>query len=149
MKLLNELKALGYNVILEGDRIRASYTLPGVPPVDRVKPLLDELREHKEDIIRYLKEDIQAILSMPLSQFKKSGLLCRVRCQHLGGEEVFIASTEKEAAVGISEGLIVYLADELVELVKRKPSPDVMLQIHQAKKILHGTLIQSKDREKV
>ncbi|HAS17899.1 MAG TPA: hypothetical protein DCR39_08470 [Nitrospiraceae bacterium] len=58
MKLLNELKALGYNVILEGDRIRATYTLSGNPPADRVKPLLDELRNHKDDVISHLKAGV-------------------------------------------------------------------------------------------
>ena len=55
MKLLDELKAIGYKVTLKGDKIRATYILPGNPPVDRIKPLLDELRNHKEDIISHLR----------------------------------------------------------------------------------------------
>ena len=86
---------------------------------------------------------LEDVLNMPLSQFKKAGLLCRVPCDHLTGGDYYIASTEKEAAVGRAEGLVVYLADELIELVKGKPSPDVMRQIHEAKKIFQGTLINS------
>jgi len=62
---------------------------------------------------------------------------------------VYIASSEKEATVGRAEGLITYTADELIELCKGKPDPDVMRTIHEAKKIFQGTLIQTKDRGKV
>ena len=55
MKLLDELKAIGYKVTLKGDKIRATYILPGNPPVDRIKPLLDELRNHKEEVITHLQ----------------------------------------------------------------------------------------------
>ena len=91
-------------------------------------------------------ETLEEILTMPLSQFKKAGLLVRVRCGHLNGEDIFIASSEKEAIVGRAEGLIVYLADELVALVKGKPNPDTMRQIHNVKKIVGGRLIETKDR---
>ena len=91
-----------------------------------------------------LRADI--ILSMPLSQFKKAGLLVRVKCRHLNSEEIYIASSEKEAAVGRAEGLMVYFADEFIELCKGKPSPDIMRQIHEAKKILGGILIETRER---
>lgn len=50
-----KLKNLGYELYLEGDRVRYRYTLPGDPPADKVKPLLDELRNHKEDVITHLR----------------------------------------------------------------------------------------------
>ena len=94
-----------------------------------------------------LRADI--ILSMSLTQFKKARLLVRVRCRHLDGEDVFIASTEKEAEVGMSEGLVTYKANELIELVRGQPATDVIRQIHEIKKILQGTLLETKDRESV
>lgn len=89
---------------------------------------------------------LEEILSMPLSEFRKAGLLVRVRCGHLDGEEVYIASSEKEAEIGRSEGLVVYLADELIELVKGKPSPDELRQLHTIKKEFGGRLIETTDR---
>lgn len=114
---------------------------------DKVPPLLNA------GVIRLLEPSepptrLEDILNMPLSQFKKAGLLCRVRCGHLNGEDIFIASGEKEAAIGRAEGLTVYLADELIELVKGKPSPDVMRQFQEAKKIFQGILIETRGKEK-
>lgn len=92
-------------------------------------------------------ENLFKLLKMPLSHFKHGGYLVRVGCKHLNGEDIFIASSEKEAAVGRAEGLIVYLADELMELVKGKPSPDFMQQIHDAKQIFQGILIETREKE--
>lgn len=91
-------------------------------------------------------EDPLKLLKMPLSQFKEGGYLIRVRCKHLGGEDVFIASTEREAQIGRAEGLTVYLADELLSLVKGKPDPETMRTIHNAKKVLGGTLIEANEK---
>lgn len=160
MKIVTLLKAVGYEIELNGDKIKYRYTLPGDPPEDKVKPLLDELRKHKDEVVTHLKIKKESetpvpsvptikedtLLKMPLSEFKKGGYLVRVRCRHLNNEEIYIASTEREAAIGRAEGLIVYLADELIELVKDKPNPDVMRTIHEAKKILQGTLLETRER---
>lgn len=90
-------------------------------------------------------QQFDEILQMPLSQFKRGSYLVRVRCRHLDNEIVYLASTEREAAIGRAEGLTVYLATELIELVKSQPTPDVMKQIHEAKKILLGTLIAANE----
>ena len=92
---------------------------------------------------------LEDILSMPLSQFKEAGLLCRVRCGNLGGEDVFIASSEKEAEVGKSEGLIVYTGDELIQLVKGKPSPDELRMLHDLKKIFGGMLTETREGREI
>ena len=51
-------------------------------------------------------DDLFKLLKRPLSQFKNGGYLVRVRCSVLDGTEIFIASSEKEAEVGRSEGLV-------------------------------------------
>ena len=93
---------------------------------------------------------LEDILSMPLSKFKKSGLLVRVRCGFLNGEEdVFIASSEKEAEVGKSEGLVVYTGDELIQLVKGKPSPDELRMLHDLKIIFGGMLTETREGREI
>lgn len=53
--LAGKLKSPGYELYLEGDKVKYRYALPGDPPADKVKPLLDELRNHKEDVITHLR----------------------------------------------------------------------------------------------
>lgn len=53
--IIGKLNTLGYELYLDGDKVKYRYTLLGDPPADRVKPLLYELREHKEEIITQLK----------------------------------------------------------------------------------------------
>ncbi len=91
-------------------------------------------------------DSFEGILNMPLSEFKRAGLLVRVQCGHLNDEDVFIASTEQEAETGRAEGLITYTADELIELIKGKPSLDELRQIHTMKKEFGGRLIATKDK---
>ena len=55
MKVLDDLKDMGYEVTLTGENIKAKYILPGDPPIDKVVPLLTELREHKTEILLQLK----------------------------------------------------------------------------------------------
>ncbi len=55
MTLISKLKNLGYELCIDGEKLKYRYTLPGDPPADKVKPLLDELREHKAEVIAQLK----------------------------------------------------------------------------------------------
>lgn len=68
MKILDDLKALGYSVILEGDNIRLRYIGIGDHPVE-AGPLIEELRQRKGEAIAYLKE------TSPLPFFEADGSL--------------------------------------------------------------------------
>lgn len=92
-------------------------------------------------------ESMFKILKMPLSEFKKGGYLIRARCRHLNNEDVFIASTEKEAAIGRAEGLIVYLPDELHNLIRAKATPEDVRAVHQVKTSLNGVLTEVTERK--
>lgn len=50
-----KLNTLGYELYLEGDKVKYRFTLSGNPPANMVKPLLDKVREHKEEVLTYLK----------------------------------------------------------------------------------------------
>ena len=53
--LVGKLKTFGYALYVDGDKVKYRYTLPSDPPPDKVKPLLDELRNHKEEVITHLQ----------------------------------------------------------------------------------------------
>ena len=83
------------------------------------------------------------LLGMPLSDFAKASLLVRVRCQALDGEEIYFASTEREAEIGRAEGLQVYTAEELAELYRLQPDEAALKTIHEAKRALGAKIIEA------
>jgi hypothetical protein len=52
--LLSDLISIGYEIFLEGNDIRYRYQKPGNPP-DIVKPLINELKQHKTEVVNILK----------------------------------------------------------------------------------------------
>ena len=52
--LLSDLVGSGYELFLEGDRIRYRYLKPGDPP-ETVKPLIEELTKYKAEVVKILK----------------------------------------------------------------------------------------------
>ena len=52
--LLSELSALGYEILLNGENIHLHYQKEGNPP-EAVKPLLDELKKHKAEVVNMLR----------------------------------------------------------------------------------------------
>lgn len=52
--LLSDLVNIGYEIFLEGNNVRYRYQKPGNPP-DTVKPLIDELKKYKAEVVNILK----------------------------------------------------------------------------------------------
>jgi hypothetical protein len=52
--LLLDLTTIGYEISLEGDHVKLRYRKSGSPP-DTVKPLIDELRKCKAEVVNVLK----------------------------------------------------------------------------------------------
>ena len=52
--LLSELSVIGYEIFLQGENIRLKYQKPGNPP-DTVKPLIEELRKYKDEVVNILR----------------------------------------------------------------------------------------------
>ena len=52
--LLSDLAAVGYEIGLEGGHVKLRYQKSGNPP-DTVRPLIDELRRCKAEVVRILK----------------------------------------------------------------------------------------------
>ena len=55
MKILADLKALGYSVTLEGENVRLKYLGIGEHPVEG-QPLIKTLKAHKAEVVQYLRE---------------------------------------------------------------------------------------------
>ena len=56
MKTLSRLQAAGYQVQLEGEEIVCRWLGPGKPDAAQVRPLLEELRQHKDEALQSLKQ---------------------------------------------------------------------------------------------
>jgi hypothetical protein len=52
--LLSDLAVVGYEIFLEGDNVKLMYRRSGNPP-DTVKPLIDELKICKAEVVNILK----------------------------------------------------------------------------------------------
>ena len=52
--LLSDLATVGYEIFLEGDHVKLRYRKSGSPP-DTVRPLIDELRKNKAEVVNILK----------------------------------------------------------------------------------------------
>jgi len=52
--LLSDIVTIGYEILLEGDQVKLHYRRQDNPP-DTVKPLIDELRQYKADVVKILK----------------------------------------------------------------------------------------------
>jgi hypothetical protein len=67
-ELLLALKSIGYDLEVEGERLRFRYTLEGEPPVD-ARGLLVEAKELRHEIIEYLRAHPQEnLLSFDLAK---------------------------------------------------------------------------------
>jgi hypothetical protein len=53
-ELLSDLASIGYEIFLEGNNLRYRYQKPGNPP-ETVKPLIEELRRCKAEVVSILK----------------------------------------------------------------------------------------------
>ncbi len=70
--LLSDLAIVGYEIALEGDHLKLRYRKSGCPP-DTVKPLIDELRKYKAEVVNILKmgsADAPTEKSIPQSTMK-------------------------------------------------------------------------------
>ncbi len=106
MKVIETLMSLGYDPILEGDNIRMSYKGVGEPSKDKVIPLLQEIKNHKPEVIVYLqREEVKAennaarekidryfsdVILPKLSNLHQAGKLPRL------GEDTLWRKVEKE-----------------------------------------------------
>lgn len=55
MELLKKLESRGYSFWLDGKLVKFEYSGPGGPDPDVIKPLLEELKQRKDEVISCLQ----------------------------------------------------------------------------------------------
>lgn len=136
--MVRALRKLVFNTSKGPVVVESGQTCRPADPIKLINAGLVEplnLQLNHEDV-----EDIFKLLRMPLSQFKDGNYLIRVKCKYLGGKEIFIASGERELAIGKSEGLITYLPDELIQLIRAKATPEEVKAVHKVKQTFNARL---------
>ena len=130
LKILDNLKALGYSVDLEGDNIRLRYLGQGEHPAE-AKPLIEVLKNNKAQVISCLRAqetpnkgisshdagiDIQ---KMPLRDFEQAGLTLKVYSEVLN-DHIFFISDETVLNRNPLD-LVAYTATELTAMIDMEP----------------------------
>lgn len=151
MFLLQRLADMGYSISLRGDDLKLTWTGEGKPDPDQVKPLFAELKERKQEALIYLRSqqeqpqqaqvlDFQAEATKVKAHLQRHGIV-EIRSATLG-EDVFFAVDDKAAAKAPKKAVI-YTLDELRELVRGPLTQDDLKQVHAAKKVFNGRVVQN------
>jgi hypothetical protein len=125
MEVLKRLEELGYRVFLKEGKVCYEYQGEDRPDPKIIKPLILELREHREEILEYLK-------------FTKPNLALRVKSKVLD-REVYFASNQRTKDKVEGEGLATYLPNELEHLIRVKPEPEDLKKINFIKETFPGS----------
>ena len=65
-----ELAHLGYRFTLNGGNIKAKYHGPGEPDPSQVRPLLEAVKAHKVEDLRYLTQETQVTKDRAITCFE-------------------------------------------------------------------------------
>lgn len=153
-ELLATVKALGVGVTLDQQDLV-------LRPKSKLTPdLVDQLREHKGELVEMLKAGhgtplrdtmpggvsesqpsllVAEVVAMPLDDFASAGLVIEVQSEVLGGEAVLFASDNARLDPG--ERRVVYRAAEVRQLLGLRPAD--IRSVHRIKKGFGGTVIPS------
>ena len=102
MKTLESLEKSGYSVRLDGQEIKLTYQGQGVPDAAQVRPLLDDLRQHKPEALQFLrKQDTERIFHAAIDELSKGwkgGLLEHTQRHH---PEIWQTIQEAESCLDV------------------------------------------------
>jgi hypothetical protein len=145
--LVSKLNSVGYTLYHQEGKIRLRYTLNGDPDPAQITPLLDELKQHKAEVMEFLKNQdatpclqVEKIEAMPLNEFAKTNLALKVNSSILG-EPVYFAPNDHVAEKIKGDGFVTYTAKELEYLAEKGLTPEELREIHETKKIFPGSRI--------
>jgi hypothetical protein len=136
LELIIKARKEGITFTVDGDRIRCK--LPKPAPI-RIKPLVDEIRERRDEVIEALKAEVAAApVFTPLTPEQ----IAEIDSDNV--QAVLIASTVLGADIWLAfrddfdpgDGLAVFYADELEFL--RDKSPQTLREIHKVKLAFGG-----------
>ncbi len=128
MRLLEQIKSLGYEVRIDSGNIKLSYKGEDKPDKGRVLPLLEELKANKDKAIKELKRvrKTYKIYSKILKDY------------------LWIAATDKELKELVSEGVkeVVYIQAEVSMLIEEGVSKEGLEAIHKIKQVFLESRIE-------
>ncbi len=162
MDAIGRLENIGYRFTLDGDQIH--YTLApghGQPDSVIVKPLLEELRTHKQEAITFLRQREQgpadqALIIGAADEMNALGAACRerlrrqgyclVKSQALGGEIIAAVDSDHRRRLAPA-GHVVYTLTELELLAEGVRAGHIvsigdLRLLHEAKKRLGGVVVR-------
>jgi hypothetical protein len=102
--VLKCLQALGYDIALEGEEIVCRWLGVGPPEASEVRPLIEELREHKAEAVDWLRGGLdlpQSPADWPLAWRERYEERAAI-IEHDGGLCRLEAETRAEALVRVS-----------------------------------------------
>jgi len=138
MRIMRELQALGFIFRLDGEAIHFEHRGEVKPNPNTVNPLLAELKKRKAEAASYLqREKAWGVIHQWGWAAIQSGVL--------GGEIILWTQDSKTVVPARWNDAVRYTIDELKELFNKngKVTPEELRQIHQAKKLFGGTVVQS------
>jgi len=145
--LVQQLTSFGYSLHHQEGKLKLQYTLAGDPDPVQITPLLTELKMHKAEVIKFLKNQdatpcfqVEEIEAMPLSEFAKTSLALKVDSSVLG-EHIYFASNDTVSEKIKSDGFLTYTAKELEYLAKKGLTPEELKKIHVVKTVFPGSRI--------
>jgi hypothetical protein len=147
------LQTLGYEVSLQGSKIKFVWTKEKDPDPDEVRPLFEEINTNKEQALEHLEElsndrlqrRNNEILNMPLEEFQGAPLAVRIWSKSLKREIWLVPNKKTVAEMGI-EG-IYFTGEELKHLLKLEPSTKDLQTIMDIKGELGGELMGSPGKD--
>jgi len=77
MELLQKLRKIGYQITLEGANLRLTWQGEGSPDPAMVRPLLEELKQRKEEAVRWIASQYQTAQVFCFRCFKTYGAKAR------------------------------------------------------------------------
>jgi hypothetical protein len=147
MRALLEIQKLGYRIDLDGEWIKLTWSGEGTPDPTVVRPILEEIKRAKEEVVQYLRQNWigsqhdseNKVSNLSLNEFTGAPLAVRIWSKSLKREIWFVSDEQAIREFGI-EG-IYFTADELERLVRMKLTSKDLETLVDIKAILGGEII--------
>lgn len=120
MKAIEDLRRLGYSLMIIGENIRYQYIGNDDPPADDIiKPLLEDLKKRKSEALAYLR--LEEETRKALKQLKEKGYV-KIWSEKIDKEVYIIPDAKTRASLPIEA--VAFTFSEIRELTARRASPE-------------------------
>ncbi len=147
MQAIESLRQAGFNIWLEGEKIHYKQQVDNVDQ-DNVSLLLAEIKNHKDEVIKYLQSQERGVTLKTTSQadnsldpdFTKANLIIKFHSDLLN-EDFYLVSNQKLKAKieAKNPGIVVYLPQEIEYLTGLEP--EAIKKLHCLRNAFGGAFI--------